>query len=100
METQTETGTTKRRRTRGRIDKDSQEAVITLDPIKEKIDYLVKLYKAQEDASKDFGDAVKAISEKCGLNAGPVRKYVIARAGDDFEKAQKQVVQLALLFED
>ena len=102
MEANTDAGTGTKRRssTKGRVDKDRQEAVIDKSAVADKVDYLVKLYKASEEAAKDFSEAIKAISEKAGLNASPVRKYIIARAGEDFEKVQKQVAQLSLLFSE
>lgn len=95
-----DTGTTKRRRARGRIDKDRQEAVMVPDTVREKKDYLVSLYKASESAALEFNDAVKKVAEDAGMNSSPVGKWIKACAGDSYEKVQKQVTQLALLFAD
>lgn len=83
----------------GRKDKDKQEAVIKLDKVKDKIDYLVGLHKAATDANAALGEGIKAAAEKSGLLAKTVRRYVVAIAGDDFEDVQREVQQLALLFD-
>lgn len=83
----------------GRKDSQGQEAVIKLDQVKDKIDYLVGLYKTSSDASASLNDGIKAIAEKSGLLASVVRKYVVAKAGDKFEEKAREVEQLSLLFD-
>lgn len=83
----------------GRKDSQGQEAVIKLDQVKDKVDYLVGLYKTATSASSDLNDGIKAIAEKSGLLASVVRKYVVAKAGDKFEEKAREVEQLSLLFD-
>lgn len=84
---------------RGRKDK-GQEAVIKLEALSVKVDDLVKLYNAQTEAATDFGEAVKLVAEKAGLNAATVRKYISARAGDNFDDTKEKIRQLALVFDE
>lgn len=83
-----------------RKDKDGQEAVIKLDRLRDKVDHLLSLFRAQADAATEYGDAVKAVAEVSGLNASTVRKFIAARAGDDFEEAARKYEQLAMVFEE
>lgn len=77
-----------------------QEEAIHLQPIKDSIDDLVVLYiQAQESAAR-CSDGIKAASEKSGLLANVLRKFVKARAGDKFEEARRTVEQLSLVFEE
>lgn len=101
MQTGTNTNTSKRRSKKvvGRQDSQGQEAVIENDVIEERIDELITLKKSAEEASTSYSDAVKATAEKSGYNAATVRKYVEAKAGDDFDGAKKKVAQLALIFD-
>lgn len=85
---------------RGRKDSDGQEAVITLENLSVKVYELVQLHNAASEAANDFGEAVKAVAEKAGLNAATVRKYIAARAGDKYDETEAKVLQLALVFEE
>jgi len=91
---------TKRRRTTGRKDTDKQEAVIELEIIRNRVEELVGLYRSSQEARGAFGDAIKAAAESSGLLAATVRKFVVARAGDDFGEAARKAAQLALVFEE
>jgi len=97
---ETTAGTNGSKSPRGRKDADKQEQVIKTKIIKDGIDKLVALKKAADDAATDFNDAVKAAAEKSGLLATTVKKFVVARAGENFEEAQRKVEQLALVFEE
>lgn len=88
-----------RGRSTGRKDK-GQEAVFNPEALATRADDLVKLYKAQCTAASDFSEAVKACAEKAGVNAANIRKFVVAKAGDDFEDTKRKVLQLALVFEE
>ena len=89
-----------RRQAVGRKDAEKQEQVIELDVLRERSDYLVQLFYAKRDAAKEFGDAVKATAEKAGLLSTVVRKFVAAKAGDDYDDAKRKADQLALVFEE
>ena len=89
-----------RRQAKGRLNQDQQEAVINLAPVKERIEELERLYNRRLEASTAFGDAIKACAEKAGLNAGPLKKFVIARVKEKLPELQRDQDQLALLFFD
>lgn len=102
METRTEGNTEQKagRRARvGRTGKDKQEQVIVREEVAEREQQLIKLYHASTEASKDFGDAINVAAEKSGMNASAIRKYIIAKAGDNYDGAKRQVTQLSLLFD-
>lgn len=83
---------------KGRVD-GGQEVVLKMDPIREKMQYLVTLHYAARDASRDLSSAITEVAKESGFNANALRQLVSARAGD-FMAKRKQVQQLALLFED
>lgn len=83
----------------GRKDKEGQEAVIKLAELRDRIDDLVLLHGRAKDARTVYGDAVKAAAEKSGLLASVVRKFVAARASEDFAEHSRKAEQLALVFE-
>lgn len=84
----------------GRRDSSGQEQVFKPESVATRADELVKLYKAQQDAATDFGDAIKATAENAGINAASLRKFIIAKAGDNFDETKAKVLQLALVFEE
>lgn len=95
-----ETETGGKRGTRGRKDNDGQEATIKTKVIKDKMDELLTLQTKAENASARFSDAIKAVAESSGINAGALRKFVTARAGEKFEERKRDCEQLSLLFEE
>lgn len=84
----------------GRIGPDHQEQIIDLKEIKDKIEYLVTLKLAADNASKDFSEAIKETAEHSGILASSLRKFVVARAGEKFAEKARECEQLSLLFED
>jgi len=60
----------------------------------------VQLHVAASSAAEDLSSAVKKAAEDCGLNASVVKQFIAARAGDNYEKAEKKCQQLALLFDE
>jgi ABC-type uncharacterized transport system substrate-binding protein len=90
----------KKSKVTGRKDKQNQEAVIKLSEVHDKIDNLIALHKTASEASACLNEGIKKIAEKSGLLASVVRKYVIARAGENFEEEQRKVEQLNLIFTD
>jgi hypothetical protein len=84
----------------GRVDHDGQEASIKLDAIREGVDNLVSLYRAAEEAGTDLSEAIKAVAEKSGLLATVVRKFIAAKAGEQYEERKRQCEQLSLVFEE
>lgn len=97
---QTVTDITKEKRTRGRKDADRQEKVIEVEAVKDRVEELIRLYKASGDAQEAFNDGIKKAAEDSGLLAATVRKFVVARAGEKFEEEKRKCEQLSLLFEE
>lgn len=89
-----------RGRNTGRKDKDHQEAVFNAEAIQTKAEHLVQLYRSQQTAATDFSEAIKTVAENAGVNAATLRRFIVAKAGDDFEGAKAKVLQLALVFEE
>lgn len=87
------------RKPTARIDAEGQESVISVTEVANRIDELVELYTLAEESGAKLNDAIKATAEKSGLLAATVRKYVVAKASDDFDGHKRKVVQLALVFE-
>jgi hypothetical protein len=85
---------------RGRIDHDQQDAVIKLEPVREKVEHLEMLYGVAVAAKDHFADAVKTVAEESGLLAAVVRKFVVARASEKFDEKKRQCEQLSLVFEE
>jgi len=88
------------RKVRGRKDADKQETVTKPDIVGEKIYSLVILYKASQSAGAEFGDAVKAAAEASGYNAAAIRKFVVARAGENFAEKKRDLEQQMELFDE
>lgn len=89
----------KSRKSAGRKDSEGQPAVMQPQLLKEKMQHLIKLKRALDDASNDFNDAVSKTAEKAGMLASVVRKVVTAAAGENFEEEKRKVEQLSLAFE-
>ena len=83
---------------RGRKD-GGQEQVIRVQAVKDKIEHLVKLHAAHEEAAENLSDAIKAVAEKGGIEASVLKRFVAARAGEKFDRARKRSEQLELLFD-
>jgi len=88
------------KRPRGRLDSDQQEAVIKLEPVRDRIETLVQLYNDSQVAAQEFGEAVKEVAEEAGLLAKSVRKFVVAVACEKVEEQKRQCEQLSLLFDE
>ena|SRR5258708_16634648 len=88
------------RRARGRKDENKQEGVTVPSKVKDAIDELVVLYRAQHAAAEDFSAAVKAVAEKSNYNAAAIRKFVVARAGEKFQEAARLAEQQLELFNE
>lgn len=75
-------------------------AVIELAVVRERIDELVQLQRNATEAGKELADAIKATADEAGLLPATLRRFVSARAGDDFDAVASKVQQLALVFEE
>lgn len=90
-------------RPRGRRSKgsDHQEAVIELSVLNPlAIETMIADYKNACDAKTIFGESIKAWAEKSGIQAGVLRTYIVARAGESFDNTKRDALQLSLLFEE
>lgn len=86
---------------RGRRDPATrQEATIETAVVKDRVQELVLLLQRSKDASTAYSDGVKAAAEKAGLQASVVRKFIEARAGEQFTERQRDARQLVLLFDE
>jgi hypothetical protein len=85
---------------RGRIDPDSQEAVVKLDIVQERLEELQRLYIASCQAADDFSQAIKSSAEESGLLAKVLRRFVVALADDKVEEKKRECEQLSFLFEE
>ena len=88
-----------RRKAIGRTDREGQESVIKISVVKDGVDNAVALYRKAAECDAQLNDAIKAMAEKSGLLAATVRKYVVAKASEDFQEHKRKVTQLALVFE-
>ena len=88
----------RRRRSEGRVDA-KQEKVIALDPIRERIGELQRLFIIQNEAATEFSDAVKKAAKDSGLLSSVVRKYVVAKARESLDAGKREATQLSLLFD-
>jgi hypothetical protein len=85
---------------RGRKDRSGQEAVIKLAPVKERVDEMVQLYEVYKDSGAQLNEGIKALAEASGLMASVVRKFIVARAGDNFDEKKREADQLSLVFDE
>lgn len=86
-------------RARGRKDSTGQEGVIKEKPMKDSLSELMTL-KGKLDSAKDkLNDAIKAVAEKCNMQAKVIRKAVNAKSADKIEEVQREVDQLAIALE-
>lgn len=83
-----------------RKDSDGQEKVIELDALRDRLEHLIGLRRQAKEAADEYGEAVKAVAERAGLLSTTVRKFVAARAGDDFSESARKAEQLAMVFEE
>ena len=97
MDVQTEAAISK---ARGRKGADKQEGALKMGPIKDSIDELVAL-KTKADAAADrLNDAIKVAAERSNIMASVIRRFVVARAGENFEEKKRDADQLSLVFSE
>jgi hypothetical protein len=94
------TGGRRRRQVKGRQDAAKQEKKIEIQKLDEKMDHLVSLHTACKEAGTNFSDAIKAVAESSGLQASVVRRFVAAKAGENFGDRKRDAEQLALVFDE
>jgi hypothetical protein len=82
-----------------RKDADCQEQVFKRSELIAREAHLIEAYRQAHEASEQFSADIKATAEKCGLNAAAVRRYIAAKASEDYDEAKRKVEQLALAFD-
>jgi hypothetical protein len=90
-------------RVRGRKAKtsDHQEAIIKLSELNPlAIETMIADLKHAQEASTIFGESIKMWAEKAGIQSSVLRKYIAARAGENFPDKKRDALQLSLLFEE
>lgn len=97
MELATEGG---RRKAVARKDSDGIEKTINLTDLPSKIKMLEKKLVTANEAATDYKDAVKAVAEKCGLQASVINKGVKAIVADKVAEKKRDAEQLAMVFEE
>lgn len=85
---------------RGRIDSEQQEAIVKLDPVRERLEELEHLYAESIEAQDSFSEAIKVTAEASGLLAKSLRKFIVARVQEKTDERQRECEQLAFLFEE
>lgn len=88
------------RKPKGRKDPERQEAVLRHEVIEKRIEELTKLHHRIKDAQEAFSEAIKRAATDSGFNASVVRRFVAARASEEYEKRRRDSAQLELLFEE
>jgi hypothetical protein len=94
------TQTEARKSATGRKGKDKQEAVTKPEVVASRIGELVNLYNKAGEASDALNDGIKTAAKDSGYNAANVRKFVIARAGEDFAEKKRDAEQQLELFDE
>lgn len=87
-------------KTPARQDKNGDEVVITLDPLRDGLQNLLTLKARADDTKTALGEAIKAVAEKSGLMAKTIRTYVNARASDSAKEARRDAEQMSLVFDE
>lgn len=98
--TNVNTDVSRGRQVQSRKDQDGQSAVIKMGEVKDKVEYLVQLLEASKASANTYGEAIKAIAEKSGLQSSVIRKFIAAKASEKFEDRKRDVEQSQLLFDE
>jgi hypothetical protein len=88
-----------RRRAKGRVSAEKQEQVCDSEAVKARLGELERAWTRSQEATADLGAVIKAVAEKAGYNAGPLRRFLNARMKDkllDVERDNDQFTQLML----
>jgi hypothetical protein len=85
---------------RGRADKDGQEQVINLKPLREAVKDLGVLKAKLEEHREKLNAAIKKVAEQSGLNSPAVRRLVNARHSDNFDEVKRSIDQAQLVFDE
>lgn len=67
--------------------------------VADRVDELVRLQVASKEASEALADAIAKAAEDSGYLASVVKKFVTARAGENFEAKHRECEQQMELFD-
>jgi hypothetical protein len=80
---------------------DHQEAIIKLSELNPlAIETMIADLKHAQDAATVLGESIKMWAEKAGIQSSVLRKFIAARAGENFPDKKRDALQLSLLFEE
>jgi hypothetical protein len=75
-------------------------AVLRIETLKTRIEHLVQLKRAADEAATDYKEAIVKTAADARCIPAVVRRFVTARAGERFIEKKQEVEQLSLLFEE
>jgi hypothetical protein len=80
---------------------DHQEAIIKLSELNPlAIETMIADLKHAQEAATILGESIKMWAEKAGIQSSVLRKFIAARAGENFPDKKRDAMQLSLLFEE
>ena len=80
---------------------DHQEAIVRISELNPlAIETMIADLKHAQDAATVFGESIKMWAEKAGIQSSVLRKFIAARAGENFPDKKRDAQQLSLLFEE
>jgi hypothetical protein len=80
---------------------DHQEAIIKLSELNPlAIETMIADLKHAQEAATILGESIKMWAEKAGIQSSVLRKFIAARAGENFPDKKRDALQLSLLFEE
>ena len=85
---------------RGKKDPDGTVRPVKLKPLKDNITDLCALKEKHAEATARLAEKVKSVAEQTNLLPSVVRKLINARVSDHYERHEKQVEQLQIVFAD
>ena len=77
-----------------------QEQAVDVAVVRDSLHKLLKLAAKAEGAKEALSDAIKTVAKDAGLQAAVLKRFVKARAAEDFAPARRNAAQLELLFSE
>jgi hypothetical protein len=77
-----------------------QRKNIDLGVMQDELDDLLELHQQSKKARSLLADALAMVADRSGLTPAVVRRYIAARASENFEMRKLEHAQLSLLFEE
>jgi hypothetical protein len=80
---------------------DHQEAIVRISELNPlAIETMIADLKHAQEAATVLGESIKMWAEKAGIQSSVLRKFIAARAGENFPDKKRDALQLSLLFEE